>query len=189
MNDYCNGIAYATGYFTNGTKEKYLVVRNLDKWYIENIAKETSYSAYQSTYNVERDGANQWVLKARDIHFLPELEGIKNKSDFCRAYIEIHGIIDINLAKNRKGIPVKRLRLRIYGKEHMLNFINNILPAKEKKIQYIKNVVDKKYSGETCALYYQSKKEIEEILKWLDGCPKNDNIWDKWESMIKASEK
>lgn len=188
MNDYCNGIAYATGYFANDGNGKYLVVRNLDKWYVERIAEESAYSAYESTHNFQRDGANQWVVKARSIHFVPELECIKNQSDFCRAYIEIHGIIDVNKTKNRNGIPVKRLRLRIYGKENILNFINKILPAEEKKLQYIENVVDGKYSGKTCALYYQSKREIEEILQWIDGFPKNNQIWEKWEDAVKELE-
>ena len=54
----------------------------------------------------------------------------------------------------------------------------------EKKIQYINNVVNDTYIGKTCALYYQSNKEIYEILKWIDGSPKNERIWDKWKEII-----
>lgn len=184
MNDYCNGIAYATGYFVNEKNKGYLVVRNVDKWYIENIEKETGYNAYESRYNFDRDGRNQWVVKCRSISELPALTDIKNLSDFCRAYIEIHGALDLANAKDRKGNVIKRLRLRIYGNEEILSFINKEIPAKEKKIQYIKNYVGEKYIGRTCALYYQSGTEILEILKWIDGFPKNIAVWDKWNELI-----
>lgn len=187
MNDYCNGIAYATGYFSADAKEKYLVVRNLNKWYVENIAQATGCSAYESKYNFNRDGKNQWVVKCRNVHNLPELKEIKNLSDFCRAYIEIHGVIDLAYAKNRKGNTIKRLRLRIYGNEKIITFINYTLPAAKKKIQYIKNAVEEKYIGETCALYYQSKNEIIDILNWINGNPKNVFIWEKWDDIIKTN--
>lgn len=184
MNDYCNGIAYATGYFANENNKKYLVVRNLDKWYIENIAKEIGYAAYESKHNFDRDGRNQWVVKCRNISEIPALPDIKNLSDFCRAYIEIHGILDLANAKNRRGEPIKRLRLRIYGNKEILLFINKASPAKEKKIQHVKNFVEGKYIGRTYALYYQSKTEILEILKWIDGFPKNISVWDKWSNIF-----
>lgn len=186
MNDYCNGIAYATGYFANEENKIYLIVRNLDKWYVENIAKETGYNAYESKHNFKRDGKNQWVVKCRNISEIPELSEIKNLPDFFRAYIEIHGVLDLANAKDRKGNPIKRLRLRVYGNEEILKFANKTLPAKEKKIQYIKNYVDEKYIGRTCALHYQSRAEILEILKWIDGSPKNVSIWNKWENTLQG---
>lgn len=187
MDDYCNGIAYATGYFSADAKEKYLVVRNLDKLYVENIAQATGYSAYESKYNFNRDGKNQWVVKCRNVHNLPELKEIKKLSDFCRAYIEIHGVIDLSYAKDRKGNPIRRLRLRIYGNEKIITFINYNLPAAKKKIQYIKNTVKEKYIGETYALYYQSRNEIIDILNWINGNPKNIFVWEKWDDIIKTN--
>lgn len=188
MNDYCNGIAYATGIFINEGKGKYLVVRNLDKWYAESIAKECGYNAYESRYNAKRDGGNQWVVKARNIHSLPELEEIKQKADFIRAYVEIHGMIDSYMVKGRKGSYSERLRLRIFGKEKILHMINITLPAREKKIQHIKNAVGDSYYGRTCALNYQSRKEIMDILEWMDGPQKNIKIWEKWEGIIRGRE-
>lgn len=183
MNDYCTGIAYATGYFANDGNKKYLVVRNVDKWYVENIEKESKYHVYESKHNIDRDGKVQWTIKARDINSITPINEIKCHQDFCRAYIEIHGVVDLVNAKDRKGNLVKRLRLRIYGNEEIIMYINKILPAGEKKIQYIKNTVDG-YVGKTCALYYQSKTEILNILKWIDGSPKNFSVWDKWNKRI-----
>lgn len=180
MNDYCNGIAYAIGYFANDAKQNYLVVRNLDRWYPEIISKETGYVAYESKTNFGRDGANQWVVKARNINSLPRLEEIRNLKEFCRAYLEIHGVLDINMAKNRVGERARRLRFRIYGTEDVLEFINKSLPAGKKKLQHIRNLVEGGYIGETYALYYQSHREILNILDWIDGEPRNNKIWEKF---------
>lgn len=184
MNDYCNGIAYASGYFANEDGKQYLVVRNLDPWYAKAIEAESKYKAYESKHNIERDGKSQWNIKARNINSIPSLSEIQCASDFCRAYIEIHGLLDLATAKDRKGNYFKKPRLRIYGNEEIISFLNCCLPANKKKIQYINNVVDDVYIGKTCALYYQSVKEIVSILQWIDGIPKNDRIWDKWKEII-----
>ena len=184
MNDYCNGIAYATGYMAKENGKQYLVVRNLDPFYPRMIERESKHNVYESKHNAKRDGLSQWAIKAKDINRIPDLAEIKNINDFCRAYIEIHGMIDLAHAKDRRGNRTRRPRLRIYGNEEIISFINNSLPAKNKKIQHICNVVDSDYIGQTCALYYQSAKEIADILEWLDGDPKNERIWNKWKETI-----
>lgn len=185
MNDYCNGIAYGTGYFAKENEKQYLVVRNLDPWYAKMIETESKHKAYESKHNIKRDGRSQWTIKARDINILPSLSEIQCISDFCRAYIEIHGLIDLASVKDRKGNSFKKPRLRIYGNEEIIMFLNHHLPANEKKIQYVKKVVDNVYVGKTCALYYQSQKEILEILKWIDGSPKNETVWNKWQIIMR----
>lgn len=183
-NDYCNGIAYACGYFASENGKQFLVIRNLDPWYAKAIETESKYKAYESKHNIERDGRSQWNIKARDIDSVPSLSEIKNINDFCRAYIEIHGLLDLATAKDRKGNYFKKPRLRIYGTEEIISFLNGCLPANEKKIQYICNVVENVYIGKTCALYYQSAKEIIGILQWIDGHPRNERIWNKWKEIV-----
>lgn len=39
MDDYCNGIAYATGYFAKENGKMYSTVRNVDPWYAKMIEK------------------------------------------------------------------------------------------------------------------------------------------------------
>ena len=58
------------------------------------------------------------------------------------------------------------------------------LPAKEKKIQYVSNKIEGKYIGKTCVIYYQSQQEIEDILCFIDGEPKNIKIWDMWSNVV-----
>ncbi len=184
MDDYCNGIAYATGYFANENGKTYLIVRNVDPWCAKMIEKISMYRAYESKHNFKRDGKNQWTIKARDINFVPHLRDIENIQDFCRAYIEIHGVLDMMNAQNRKGDCFKKPRLRIYGKEDIISFLNIHLPAKNKKIQSIKNNLDDMYTGKTHAIYYQSAKEISDILQWLYDNPKNERIWGKWKQIV-----
>lgn len=184
MDDYCNGIAYATGYMAKDYRKPYLVVRNLDPWYANQIATATGGTAYKSMHNIDRDGKPQCTVKARSINSLPGLSEIQSPHDFCRAYIEIHGVLDMCTAINRDGSRFKKPRLRIYGRENIIEYINNILPANKKKVQYMTNKVDNKYIGSTCAIYYQSAREIDNILDWIDGYPKNETVWEKWKQII-----
>jgi hypothetical protein len=66
----------------------------------------------------------------------------------------------------------------------MLSYLLCYLPANKKKIQYIQNTISGGYSGKTCAIYYQSASEILQILQWIDGTPKNANVWDHWNEII-----
>lgn len=189
LDGYYAGIAYATGYTALDKKQQYLVIRNLDDWYVKCFENISKYKAYQSLHKLERDRKPQWCIKARDINCIPQLAEVKSLNDFCRAYIEIHGILDMATSKNRKGEYFKKPRLRIYGSEEIMTFLNNNLPAMPKKIQYIKNNVDDKYIGQTCALYYQSSEEISAILRWIDGDLRNEKIWAKWNNLLCLNEK
>lgn len=182
MDDYCNGIAWATGYIVRENKKQYLVVRNSESWYVKCIAEETGYEMYRSEYHEKHRNTTQWIVKARNIDRLVELSEIQSVSDFCRAYIEIHGVLDLSKRVNNK----KGLRLRIYGKENIIQFINKALPAKEKKVQYTQNKIEHKYIGKTCVIYYQSRDEIEDILRFLDGSPKNICVWNKWKQVVQS---
>lgn len=184
MNEYCIGIAYATGYIASDNGKQYLVVRNLDPWYPKCIETESENLAYESKHNIVRDSKPQWVIKARNINNLPDIHDIINTRDFYRAYIEIHGVLDLATAKDRKGNHYKKPRLRVYGKEEILEHMISCLPAGRKKIQYITNTVSGGYKGKTCVVHYQSAREIDTILRWIDGYPRNERIWNKWNEII-----
>lgn len=182
LSNYACGIAYATGYMVNENGKSFLVVRNIDKWYADIISVESQYNPYRFKRSSK---GTSWCIKARDVSVLPELSTVIGSKDFIRAYIEIHGILDTMNFKNRRGEPLKKLRLRIYGKKEILEWINEALPAGIKKIQYIKNIVDSDYVGETYCIYFQSQAEIEHILGWIDGQPRNENVWYKWKILEK----
>lgn len=184
MNDYIAGIAYGTGCIVKEGGNEFLFIRNLDPYYAKLIESEVPYMAYQSKHNIDRDGRTQWCIKARNIHKLPELSEINNPDDFIRAYMELHAAVDLVNAKSKKGNNIKKLRIRIYGSEKILSFINDHLPAGKKKLQYIKNVVDANYIGRTCCIYYQSQREIYNILDWIDGDPRNEKVWDTWQKIM-----
>lgn len=182
MNDYCNGIAYATGYIAKEKHTQYLSIRNCDPWYADCIAKETGYVMYKANYLKKHRITDQWVVKVKNIKNLVSLSEVQNVSDFLRAYIEIHGVLDTSKRKNNK----RGLRLRIYGNKNVIQYINHSLPAKEKKIQYVQNNIENKYIGKTCVIYYQNRIEIEDILNFLNGSPKNVRIWKQWEEVMEA---
>lgn len=184
MTDYSLGIAYGTGYIAKENGKKFLFVRNLDPYYSKIIESEVTYKSYSAKHNIYRDGKPQWCIKVRNISKLPEFSEINNIQEFIRAYMELHSIIDLMNTKDRKGNKNKKLRLRIYGNEKIISWINYNLPANKKKIQYIRNIVASDYIGETCCIYYQSKKEIFNILNWIDGSPKNIKVWNKWRQVI-----
>lgn len=184
MTDYSLGIAYGTGYIAKENGKKFLFVRNLDPYYSKTIESEVPYKSYPSRHNIDRDGKLQWCIKVRSISKLPKFSEIYNIHNFIRAYMELHSIIDLMNTKDRKGNKIKKLRLRIYGNEEIITWINVNLPANKKKIQHIKNIVDTDYIGETCCIYYQSKQEILSIINWIDGQPRNEKVWNKWMKII-----
>ena len=184
MTDYGIGIAYGTGYIARENGREFLFVRNLDAHYSKTIECEVPYKAYESKNNSDRDGKTQWCIKVRSVSKLPALSEICCPQEFIRAYMELHAIIDSMSVKDKKGNKIKRLRLRIYGNEDIIAWINNSLPVKKKKIQYIRNVVDNNYIGETCCIYYQSRSEILDILDWISGIPRNEKVWIKWQQTI-----
>lgn len=183
MTDYSIGIAYGTGYIAKEEEREFLCVRNLDPYYLKIIENEVPYKAYESKHNINRDGKPQWCIKVRNIASLPNLSEIKNKQDFIRAYMEIHSIIDLMNVKDKNN-RIRKLRLRIYGNEEIISWISENIPANRKKIQYIKNIVESKYIGKTCCIYYQSSTEIFNILEWINGKPRNEKIWSKWQHVI-----
>lgn len=187
MTDYSLGIAYGTGYIAKENGKKFLFVRNLDPYYSKTIESEVPCKSYPSRHNIDRDGKLQWCIKVRSISKLPKFSEIYNIHDFIRAYMELHSIIDLMNAKDRKGNKIKKLRLRIYGNEEIITWINVNLPANKKKIQHIKNIVDTDYIGETCCIYYQSKQEILSIINWIDGKPRNEKVWNKWMKIINTT--
>lgn len=175
MDDYFNGITYATGSIITDGDKKYLLVRNIDKWYPLCIAQETGYACYCT----KKKGKDQWTVKIYSASAIIGPRDVLCDKDFCRSVLEIRGVMDLALAKNRKGEHIQRLRFRIYGDVDLLQYLNRILPVSVKKTQNIST-----NSGRTHALYYQSRAEIIAILNWIDGSPRNENIWNSWRNIM-----
>lgn len=183
IDGYYAGIAYSTGYIANDAGKKYLVVRNLDLHYPKQIADISGYNMYTSACCVWRDKAIQYVVKARNVRKMPVLSEIKDVTGFCRAYIEIHSVLDRATRKDRKGNNHYFLRLRIYGNNTVINYLNDNLPVTRKAIQHIVSS-----NGQTFAIYFQSKEDIDKIISWIDGYPKNQKVWDKWNAIFANTE-
>ena len=185
MTDYCRGILFSLGCSIKDAGGEYYFVRNKDRWYVDKLSDETGYNVYPIK-NI--DGSIQWCIKIRNIKNIFQFYNeIENYSDFLRPYIEIHGVLDWAKRKSRKGGYVFYPRLRIYGNHSKLSLLNSKLPAKIKTIQKIKSKAKYKneiYEGETYALYYQSRYEIEAILDYINGNERNSDIWNKWMNLL-----
>ena len=177
INGYQQGILMALGCWQGDR----FSVRSIDRWYCDAVAHLFPASSVYSQ-NVRGRESKQHVIKSSRVK-PPDLCEVVDWQGFCRAWIEIHALIDLSKRLNRNGTHYYAPRLRIYGSSKILEKITAVLPANPKKIQHIKNNFDG-YVGETNAIYYQSKKEIINILEWIDGEPRNESIWAKWQNIL-----
>lgn len=184
MSGYMQAVLMSSGCYTGAR----YCVRNVDRWYCEVVESIFGTTIY-SLKNHEKE-YRQWVIKSAKVN-PPKLTDVVDFRGFCRAYIELHGIVDIVFLQRSRTSQEKRKmpRLRIYGKEEILRLIMNSLPAGNKKIQRITNKISGGYTGRTCAIYYQSGKEIEDILEYISGEPRNAAVWDKWREKLSDSNK
>lgn len=159
-------------------------VRSINKWYPEQVQDVFGTTVHAQTLR-DRE-VPQYVVKSARIR-MPELSEVTDFRGFSRAWIEIHGILDLATRKNRDGSHPKVPRLRVYGQDDILNMIMHTLPVPTKRIQHIRNIVDVKYVGKTSAIYYQSPSQIVEILNYLYGLPYNKEIWDDWWATVLGS--
>lgn len=167
ISGYQIGVLYA---LSSNAGDNRLIIRSIDKWYCEVCQELFRVNIYPNNYHYDRDKATQWCLKGTLKVPFPKLEDITDIEGFCRSWIEIHSCLDK---------PRDKLRLRIYGKEEILKFLIQHLPVAMKKIQNIRT-----QTGITSAVYYQSRKEIINIFDYINGYPKNDKVWDKWNKII-----
>lgn len=181
MTGYQAGILYSIGCWSG---DRY-TVRSIDRWYCD--AVQPLFGTKVHPIKSPGRDKTQYQVKSKSVSGV-DLSSVDDPIGFCRAYVEIHGIIDYLHAKTRKGKPILRLRLRIFGDVPVLEQLMVWLPAAPKKLQAITNRIGDKYIGSTYALYYQSKSEIMDILDYISGTPRNDAVWALWETTIKEEQ-
>lgn len=166
---------------TMATWEEGYWIRHRDRWYIDICREYLGISS--SIQEVSSRTGPQYRLKIvkRDIvQSLTDLlqyhgwsprkaqeraypAGAINDRGFCRAWVELHGVIDIRQVKARDGAYRPQKRLRIYGNYLLLSEINGILAAatgeRPKKLQATSNTITK-------ALYFQGNSATP-VLTWL----------------------
>lgn len=194
LTPYQLGIVYSIGSLTDGR----WVFRYSDKYFLEQV--QFCNSIYSQMYK----GKIQYVLKMpenvidlsehnytsrnSDQRDIPVLDREVDYKDFVRAYVEIHGKLDIRNAISY-GKKVKALRLRIYGNNVMMNSISRLL--NEYVDVGIKKVGNAVNSGKTGILYYQSREEIEKIFDWCgrvdegDGISRCEKYWNSVEEIMR----
>lgn len=165
LSGYQQAIIYLAGYQAC----EWLVLRHIDRHYIDAVAEEgRDYKPFLQRRN---DGKKPyWVLKSRALR-MPGLVDVEDWQGFCRGVIELQGCVDMHVGRRSRSSP----RLRIYGQQDLLTALMAVLPAKPKKIQSVRT-----QTGGTNAIYYQSAAEIWDILDYIDGKPRNENVWAGW---------
>ena len=153
-------------------------VRNTERHYIDAVADLAPRSRPFLQKNSQPNKSDYWVLKSCRLS-LPKLAEVQDWRGFCRGFIELQGILDIQKIRGND-----RLRLRIYGQPDVLRLLMDILPATLKKVQSIKTL-----TGETSAVYYQSQSEIYSIFDYIDGVPKCSKVWAKWADILSTERK
>ena len=148
------------------------VVRNIDKHFILAVADLFRTVPF---FQRSSDPGHQdyWVVKSYRFE-PPKLSDVTDWQGFCRALLELQGSLDLRPCKTHKGVPIRALRLRLWAQPELLNAFAATIPAAPKRIQ---TVVNK--TGATYALYYQSEKEIYDILDFLYGEPRCEKWWSK----------
>lgn len=178
---YAQGIILATARFEK-TRGK-IIVTNVDKFYPNYIAQFSGNEVYfqmdagkkQYVLKFWIDDADQTINQRNEKKYFPCLETQQEYLDFLRAWIEIHGVLDYCKSDNWR-----RMRLRIYGSIEMVERINCLLEehcnVPQKSVQILHN-------KKTGVIAFASQEQVERILQTIDGEPRNDVIWEKWEEI------
>lgn len=175
---YQQGILYLYGSYCGDM----FYVRSANKHYVDSVSSLFKNSSPFLQHNSTDGRRDYWVIKASTrFSFLskPSLDDVSDWAGFLRAFIEIQSCLDLRPHKSRGGAPIRTPRLRIFGARDDLEQIMRHLPAAQKKIQDIRTE-----TGATSAIYYQSPREIVDILDFIDGSPRNDAVWDLWGNIL-----
>lgn len=153
-------------------------VRNIDKHFVLAVADLFCTAPY---FQRSSDSKHQgyWAIKSYRFE-PPEIANVTDWQGFCRALLELQGSLDLRPCKTHDGMPIKRLRLRVWAQPELLSAFAAAIPAAPKRIQTIRT-----HTGATYALYYQSEKEIYDILDYLDGEPRCGKWWSKADEILK----
>lgn len=176
MDGYQQGILLLSG-CSDGSGR--YVVRSVDRHFVDAVADLFPSAPYFQRGAAQRH-CDYWVIKS--YRFAPpKLTDVADWRGFCRALLELQGTIDLRPCKTRRGKPIRRLRLRVWGQPEVLSIFAGTIPARPKRMQSI--ITD---TGATYALYYQSEREIYDIIDYLDGLPRCEKWWGRLSKMLAA---
>lgn len=170
---YEQGIIYSLGTWDGGRT----VVRCVDEFYPKYLEKLFGTKTY-SQILPERE-KKQYIIKSTRIQNV-SLRDVKDPVAFIRAYAEIHGNIT-PVTQHHKNGKVHVIGFKIYGQEEVLEYIMSFSPVLRKKPCEIKTNMDGGYTGKTYSITFQ-KRETETFLNFIDGYPKNESVWGKWDN-------
>lgn len=179
MTGYQQGIILALGTKAEGR----VTVRSVDRYYPDYLQPlfGTTVLSVADQHNPEQ---RQFAVKSVRVD-LPRLDEITDWKGFCRAWIEIHGMV-FPATRYRKKTKFHVAGFRIYGAEDVLTAMMPHLRIRPKKLEKISNKVDGgKYIGTTYCINISSPAEAAELLRYFDEAPQNAAVWTKFHQRAK----
>ena len=174
MTGYQQAILYLSGSYCGDR----FCVRNVDRWYVDQVADLFLTRPYLQRRSGEK--RDYYVVKScrwsRDV----QLSDVVDVAGFCRGVVELQGTFALWCHRSHGEVKIKP-RLRLYGTPELLSFVASAIPAAPKKMQAVHTNI-----GSTSALYYQSRAEIADIFAYLDGDPRNAPLWDRWYEQLRG---
>ena len=155
----------------------YFMLRHHDRYFLDVVRKALNIS--NSVFVGESRTGPQFKLKIFNFDlseltqygWQPRLSeqrsypSILEHVDFIRAYIELHSALDTLTIRQRSKERTSP-RLRIYGNRHFLDELTEVLSSQveisPKRVQKATKLSE--FSG---ILYYQSRRELEQLLTYL----------------------
>lgn len=175
-------------------KHNRITFTSSNRYFLEQIENLfiSSIEMYKSLSNVTRYKINIYPSKELlnvfniDSNNIPEKvtnipENIDLK-EFFKAYLELNANFQI-YKRNRKGYSESKHRLRIIGRESLLNSINSYL--EDQKIAQKKTMTHVASKAEnTYAISYSKKDEVLGIYNFFYTEPCNEEYWNKLKQNI-----
>ena len=157
-------------------------VQSVDRWYADAVAD--LFPASRPFRQRQTDKQDTWRIASSTVDYSAvSLSAVTDWIGFCRGVIELQGVVDLWPHRTRRGVPIRTLRMRVYGQPDLLQAVMEHLPAPPKKIQDVRT-----NSGCTYAIMYQSPREVLDILDTIYGTPANEALWAKWRTLIQGGD-
>ena len=175
MTGYQQAILYLSGSQLGGR----FCVRNVDRHYLDAVAELfPGVSVYLQRR--EREGKRDfWCVKSSKV-VKPRLDEVTDLFGFAQAMIELQSCLTVYVWHGGTR-PSTRRRFTIWGAAGDLEFIQPIIPARQRPIcPYRTN------TGQTYSLAYQSKADIAAILDYFSATPNaNAAVWNRWAEKLR----
>lgn len=193
MDSYVLGILWSLGVYRE-EEGKYFELRYKSPYHLDIVAKYYSitdgvkpgqnsrggdqYSLILPRFEIASlldMGWAEWRSKERSYPI-----GDIDHASFLRAYFEIHAVMDYQRRRQRNSTITTSVRLRVYGNHGFIEQVNDVLYS---QLNIPRHRVQTSVNG-TAYLILTDLSQIETIIDYIDGQPKDAEWWDRVEKHL-----